>query len=95
MAASGSDHEHRVGLVLDARGERAADALDRLRVGLGDSVSEPDEAGAFDVSVAAPSFDAALTSVWNAVAAAGLDDQLRFTERPDIPEHWRARGSTG
>jgi hypothetical protein len=95
MAASGSDNEHRVGLVLDARGERAADALDRLRVGLGDSVSEPDEAGAFDVSVAAPSFDAALTSVWNAVAAAGLDDQLRFTERPDIPEHWRARGSTG
>jgi hypothetical protein len=95
MAASGSDNEHRVGLVLDARGERAADALDRLRVALGDSVTEPDEAGAFDVSVAAPSFDAALTSVWNAVAAAGLDDRLRFTERPDIPEHWRARGSTG
>jgi hypothetical protein len=95
MAASGSDNEHRVGLVLDARVERAADALDRLRVALGDSVTEPDEAGAFDVSVAAPSFDAALTSVWNAVAAAGLDDQLRFTERPDIPEHWRARGSNG
>jgi hypothetical protein len=84
--------EHRVGLMLDARGARGEEALDELRDVLdGAQVGEVDAHGIFEVTMPADSFEAALNRVWNAVAAAGLDDRLRFTEHPDVPEHWRAR----
>jgi hypothetical protein len=84
--------EHRVGLMLDARGPRAEEALDGLREALdGAEVGEVDGNGIFEVTMPADSFEAALGRVWNAVAAAGVDDRLRFTEHPDLPEHWRAR----
>ncbi|HYF27001.1 MAG TPA: hypothetical protein VD931_14755 [Baekduia sp.] len=83
---------HRVGLLLDARGPRSEQALDRLRRALdGGVVGAPEDDGTFEVCVRAASFDEALGAVWNAVAAAGVDDALRFTEHPDLPEHWRHR----
>jgi hypothetical protein len=57
------------------------------------SVGEADEDGAFDVTVEADDLDAALTLVWDAVAASGTDDHLLFLEHPDLPEHWRSRSA--
>jgi hypothetical protein len=57
-------------------------------------VGDADENGAFDVTVEADDLDAALTIVWDAVAASGTDDHLLFLEHPDIPEHWRSRTAT-
>jgi hypothetical protein len=84
---------HRVGLFLDHPDAAAArPALDALQGALGDAeMGQPDETGSFDVEVQAPSFEAALQRVWDAVAAAGADDYVRFAEHPDIPEHWRHR----
>jgi hypothetical protein len=59
-------------------------------------VSAADEDGVFTVSVEADDLEAALTIVWDAVAASGTDDHLLFLEHPDLPEHWRPRsGSRG
>jgi hypothetical protein len=57
----------------------------------GATVGAPDADGAFDVAVEAADLDAALTIVWDAVAASGTDDHLVFLEHPDLPEHWRSR----
>jgi hypothetical protein len=57
------------------------------------SVGEADENGAFDVTVEADDLDAALTLVWDAVAASGTDDHLLFLEHADLPEHWRSRSA--
>jgi hypothetical protein len=57
-------------------------------------VGDADENGAFDVTVEADDLDAALTIVWDAVAASGTDDHLLFLEHPDLPEHWRSRSAT-
>jgi hypothetical protein len=70
----------------DAR-ERLASALPQgAQVGAADA-----ETGAFTVTVEADDLDAALTIVWDAVAASGTDDHLLFLEHADLPEHWRAR----
>ncbi len=29
--------------------------------------------------------------VWDAVAAAGVDDHILFQEHSELPEHWRAQ----
>lgn len=63
-----------------------AEALPDARVGVADP-----QTGAFDVTVSAADLDAALTEVWNAVAASGTDDHLVFLEHPELPEHWRSR----
>jgi hypothetical protein len=57
----------------------------------GSEVTEPDEAGVFEVRVAADDHEQALSIVWDAVAASGTDDHIVFLEHPDLPEHWRAR----
>src|SRR5258705_386018 len=38
---------------------------------------------------AAEDLEAALTRVFDAVAASGTDDHIVFVEHPDIPGHWR------
>jgi len=84
--------DHRVGMLLEQRGRSGEDALERLRAALGDAeITPPDDTGVFEVVVAAGSFDAALDRVWNALAAAGADDEMVFLEHPDLPEHWRRR----
>jgi hypothetical protein len=84
---------YRVGLLLEHPGTpRDAEAIEQLRAALPDAgVTDPDRYGVFEAEVAAPSFEAALERVWDAVAAAGVDDHVRFAEHPDIPEHWRHR----
>jgi hypothetical protein len=87
-----ASQEYRIGMLLEHPGPRGRDALSRLQAALGDEdISTPDEAGTFEVTVPAASFDAALERVWNAVAAAGADDDIVFIEHPDLPEHWRHR----
>ena len=88
--------EHRVGMLLDHPGRHPDEILDRLRGALGHgNVGEPDHEGFFEVGVAAASFESALEVVWNAVASAGVDDDVRFAEHPDLPEHWRRRAGGG
>jgi hypothetical protein len=65
--------------------EQLAAALPGARVG------EPDEAGAFDITLDAEDQEDALRRVWDAVAASGTDDHIAFLEHPDLPEHWRPR----
>jgi hypothetical protein len=72
---------------------RDDEARDQLATALpeGSSVGAPDADGAFTVTVEADDLDAALTTVWDAVAASGTDDHLLFLEHPDLPDHWRSR----
>ena len=74
---------------------RDDEARGRLASALGDAaqVGSPYEDGAFSVTVQADDLDAALTTVWDGVAAAGADDHLLFLEHPDLPEHWRSRSA--
>jgi hypothetical protein len=85
--------EQVVTLLVDEPGELANKAYRRLADQLGDAeVGEPDpETGVFDVTVDAESREEALNHVWNALAAAGADDEIVFLEHPDVPEHWRSR----
>lgn len=88
----GAAGEFHVAMYVLERGvalERALAALDDALDGGRVAPADPD--GIVEVTVAAASFDDALTRVWDAVAAAGVDDQLAFAEHPDLPEHWRAR----
>jgi uncharacterized protein (UPF0261 family) len=82
--------EHTVALqVIEAGEDKAIDALAGV---LDDAeVGTPDATGILEVTVEADDFEAALTTVWNGIAAAGADDKLAFAEHPDIPEHWRER----
>jgi len=70
---------------------RDRDARAQLASALGDdaTVSPPDDVGVFEVHVDAADKEAALTRVWDAVAASGTDDHIVFLEHPDLPEHWR------
>jgi hypothetical protein len=78
-------------LHLDSPRDRAARAeLAGALPGAQVSVAEP-ETGAFDITLSADDLDAALTRVWNAVAASGTDDHIVFLEHADLPEHWRVR----
>jgi hypothetical protein len=63
--------------------EQLAAALD------GAEVTEPDEVGVFEVRLEATDQEDALLKVWDAVAAAGVDDHIAFLEHPELPEHWR------
>lgn len=54
-------------------------------------VSGADATGLFEIRLEADDLDAALTVVWDAVAASGTDDHIAFLEHSEIPEHWRAR----
>jgi hypothetical protein len=54
-------------------------------------VGEPDETGAFDITLDAEDLEDALTRVWDAVAESGSDDHIVFLEHPELPEHWRPR----
>jgi hypothetical protein len=87
-----ADDEYRIGMLLEHSGARGDDALARLGAALGDEeISAPDNDGTFEVKVSAASFEAALDRVWDALAAAGADDDIVFVEHPDLPEHWRHR----
>jgi hypothetical protein len=57
----------------------------------GVSVGVPDKDGIFEISLEAADQEAALSRVWDAVAASGTDDHIVFFEHPDLPEHWRHR----
>jgi hypothetical protein len=72
----------------EAREQLAAVLPDDAAVG----ALDPD--GAFTVTLDDDDLDAALTTVWDAVAASGTDDHLLFLEHPDLPEHWRHRSRT-
>jgi hypothetical protein len=86
------ESEYRVALYSLEQGEARDLALVDLGKALpGADIGEPDDVGIVEVSLEADSFDDALTKVWDAVAAAGVDDQLAFAEHPDLPEHWRDR----
>jgi len=80
-------------MVVDEPGELADEAYKRLAEQLDDAeVGEPDsDTGVFDITLDSDSREEALNHVWNAVAAAGADDEILFLEQPDIPEHWRWR----
>ena len=81
-----------IGMVCLDRGAKCEDALSRLASALdGSRVTEPDETGAFEVSVECASQEVALNTVWDAVAASGADDHVAFLEHPSLPEHWRHR----
>jgi hypothetical protein len=86
--------EFRVAMYVLEHGRPLEQALSDLESALdGATVGRPDDDGILEVTVSATSFDDALTKVWDAVAAAGVDDQLAFAEHPDLPEHWRDRAS--
>lgn len=57
----------------------------------GANVGLPDPEGVFEISLDAEDQEAALSLVWNAVAASGGDDHIAFPEHPDLPWHWRHR----
>jgi hypothetical protein len=79
-----------IGMVLLDRGALSNEALSRFLAALdGGTATEPDEVGAFEVSVECGSQEDALNRVWDAVAAAGADDHIAFLEHPGLPEHWR------
>lgn len=79
-------------LMLHNGGPRDREARDELREVLSDAeFSEPDDVGAFDISLDADDLDQALLRVWDAVAATGTDDHIVFLEHPELPEHWKHR----
>jgi hypothetical protein len=82
-----------VTMVIDEPGVGGEAAHERLAEQLPEAdVGAPDpDTGVFDVSLDADSREEALTRVFDAVAAAGADDELVFLEHPDVPEHWRSR----
>ncbi len=85
--------EHVVALQVIGRGDPSR-ALDAVGAALEDAeVGEPDATGIVEVEVEAGDVEDALTQVWNAIAAAGADDELAFAEHPDLPEHWRERAA--
>jgi hypothetical protein len=83
-----------IGMVMLDRGTFANDARQRFVAALkGATASEPDETGAFEVSLECPTQDDALNRVWDAVAASGADDHIAFLEHPTLPDHWRHKAS--
>ncbi|HST43117.1 MAG TPA: hypothetical protein VLK58_26565 [Conexibacter sp.] len=93
--ADSDNSAQRVALYVINPREAVSEALERVADALpGASVGRPDDVGIVEIALEAPSFDDALTQVWNAIAAAGADDALAFAEHPDLPGHWRekARG---
>jgi hypothetical protein len=86
------ERDYRVGMVALTRGAALRRGLSGLRLALPDAtIGDPDQTGVFEIELRAKSFEAALETAWNAVAAGGSDDDMAFAEHPDIPEHWRHR----
>jgi len=78
-----------IGLQLQDRTERARQAIDDIVAALpGAEATGPDPDGSVEIHVTADSYDDALKQVFDAVAAAGADDHVVFTEHPDIAHHW-------
>jgi len=85
---------HAIAMEAIGRGERAERARQALLSALPDATaSDPDETGVFELSVEARSYEGALQRVWDAVAAAGADDDVVFAEHPSLPEHWRRKAA--
>lgn len=79
-------------LMLHEGSPRDQEAREQLAEVLGEAeVGEPDEVGVFDISLEADDLEEGLERVWDAVAAAGVDDHIAFLEHPQLPEHWRSR----
>jgi hypothetical protein len=84
----------RVGLQLlhpaeRARGARAREALGRE---LPDATfTEPDETGTFEAVLPGGSEEQAVWLVFDAIAAAGVDDDLVMLEHPELRHHWEHR----
>jgi hypothetical protein len=86
--------EQVVRLVLDPEAGHPHDhALRDLAAALGDggTVGEPDDAGVLEVRLEADDEEQAVKRVFDAVAAAGVDDHMEIAEHPDVPGHWRPR----
>ena len=83
-----------IAMVCLDRGAHCDEARSRFVAALdGATATEPDETGAFEVSIECASQEDALNRVWDAVAASGADDHLAFLEHPSLPEHWRHRAA--
>jgi hypothetical protein len=84
---------HKVAMfMLHSGSPRDQSARAELAAALPDAaVSEPDEAGVFEIELEADDVEDALRRVWDAVAASATDDHVVFLEHPDLPEHWRDR----
>jgi hypothetical protein len=79
-------------LLLKPRAPRDQEAREHLAAALPDAeVGQPDDLGVFEIALDAEDLEAALTVVWDAVAASGSDDYVVFMEHPDLPGHWRSR----
>lgn len=82
--------EFKIGLREEIGGPHGEEVRAALLEALGNPpATEPDETGTFEVAVDADDIDAALLSVWNALAASGADDHILLIEHPNIPGHWR------
>jgi hypothetical protein len=84
--------EQIVRLVLNPEAQHPHDhALRDLGQALGDgaTVGAPDEGGVIEVRVQADDREQALERVYDAVAAAGVDDHLEIVEHSETPGHWR------
>jgi hypothetical protein len=79
-------------LLLHPRTPRDKEARAQLAAALpGADIGQPDDLGAFEITLEADDLEGALRTVWDAVAASGTDDHLVFLEHPELPEHWRPR----
>ena len=77
-------------LVLHGGTHRDQQAREELAAALPDAeVTPTDDDGVFEVRLDAEDQEDALTRVWDAVAASGVDDHVVFLEHPELPEHWR------
>jgi hypothetical protein len=85
----------RVTMLRLTRGERASAAVAELDAALPDAeVTPPDDLGVFEIALDSTDREGALERVWDAVAAAGVDDHVVFLEHPDLPEHWQHRSGS-
>jgi 3-oxoadipate enol-lactonase len=84
---------HRVAMLMLHYGTpRDREAREQLAAVLPEAeVTEPDDVGAFEITLAADDEEQALERIWDAVAASGTDDHIVFLEHPQLPEHWRPR----
>jgi hypothetical protein len=84
---------HKIAMLMLHEGSpRDLEAREQLGGALPDAeISEPDEVGVFEIGLDADDQEQALLRVWDAVAAAGVDDHVAFLEHPNLPDHWRPR----
>jgi hypothetical protein len=86
---------HAVALTVLPDAMKVRESWERL-AGVVDELTPIDETtGLLEARVEAGDFEGALQKVWDAIAAAGVDDDFAFAEHPSIPGHWRRRGVDG